>query len=78
MENFQKNIVKEIGKEKRVIEKEKISPESVTLFNENILPKMEERFFPERGKEKIDELHNVWNKMVKEKYSEKEKILLGR
>ena len=39
LENFQKNIASEIGKEKRIIEKEIISPESKALFNENILPK---------------------------------------
>ena len=52
LENFQKKIVKEIGKEKRVIEKETISTESVTLFNENILPKIEEAFLPELEKPK--------------------------
>jgi len=71
LENFQKEIVKEIGKEKRVIEKEKISDESVALFNENILPKMEEAIFSGAGKTKIDELHNIWNNMVIEKYSER-------
>ena len=71
LENFQKNIVKEIGKEKRVIEKEIINPESVVLFNENILPKMPEAIFAGAGKKKIDELHNVWNKMAKEHYSDK-------
>ena len=45
LENFQKKIIAEIGKEKRIIEKEKISPESVTLFNENILPKMADAIF---------------------------------
>ncbi|MEI6281022.1 MAG: polyribonucleotide nucleotidyltransferase [bacterium] len=71
LENFQKNIVKEIGKEKRVIAKEEASAESVSLFNENILPKMENALFGEVGKKHIDELHNVWNKMVKEKYSDR-------
>jgi len=81
LENFQKNIVKEIGKEKRIIEKEIISQESTALFNENILPKMEEALFGEvgslrsssgeAGKKKIDELHNVWNKMIAEKYPER-------
>jgi len=68
MEEFQKNIAKEIGKEKRVIHKEEISSESVKLFEENILPKMEEAIFSGPGKKKIDELHNIWNKMVKEAY----------
>ncbi len=71
LENFQKNIVKEIGKEKRVIEKEIINPESVVLFNENILSKMEQAIFGEIGKKHIDELHNVWNKMVALKYPER-------
>lgn len=71
LENFQKNIAKEIGKEKRVIEKETINPESVALFNENILPQMEGAIFAGAGKKKIDELHNIWNKMVREKFSER-------
>jgi len=85
LEAFQKKIVKEIGREKRVIEKEEASAESVKLFQENILPKMEEAIFAgagfrpaetgfgpaEAGKEKIDALHSVWNKMVKEYYNDK-------
>lgn len=72
LENFQKNIVKEIGKEKRIIEKEKISEESVKLFNENILPKMEKAIFSGPGKKEVDELHTEWNKMVKEHYADRE------
>ncbi|MFZ3016031.1 MAG: polyribonucleotide nucleotidyltransferase [Minisyncoccia bacterium] len=71
LEEFQKNIAKEIGKEKRVIEKESISPESLALFNENILPKMEGAIFAGAGKEKIDELHNIWNSLVKETFPER-------
>jgi len=76
LEAFQKKIVKEIGKEKRVIEKEVINPESVKLFKENILPKMEKAIFGEVGKKHIDELHNEWNKMVEEKYPEREDFSL--
>ncbi|MCE9548895.1 polyribonucleotide nucleotidyltransferase [Candidatus Nomurabacteria bacterium] len=76
LENFQKGIVKEIGKTKRVIEKETISPESVALFNENILPKMKAAIFSGPGKEKIDELHNAWNKMTKEKYPDRDDFAL--
>lgn len=71
LEEFQKNIVREIGKEKRVIEKENISPESVALFNESILPKMEDAIFAGAGKEKIDALHTEWNNLAKEKLGEK-------
>ena len=66
LENFQKNIVKEIGKPKRVIEKETIDPLSVELFQKEILPLMTDAIFDGPGKARIDELHNVWNKMVKE------------
>jgi polyribonucleotide nucleotidyltransferase len=76
LENFQKQITAEIGKPKRVIEKETILPESVTLFNENILPKMEAALFSGAGKAQIDELHSVWNKMVREKYAEREDFAL--
>ena len=68
LENFQKEIAKEIGKEKRVIEKETIKEESVKLFNEQILPKMEQAIFSEVGKAHIDELHNTWNKLVRDTY----------
>jgi polyribonucleotide nucleotidyltransferase len=76
LENFQKNIAKEIGKEKRVIEKEKISDNSVKLFNENILPKIEGAIFSGVGKKKIDELHNIWNKLVKETYPDRSDFAL--
>ncbi|MFA5827176.1 MAG: polyribonucleotide nucleotidyltransferase [Candidatus Paceibacterota bacterium] len=71
LEDFQKKIVAEIGIPKRVIEKEKISEESVKLFNKNILPKIEEALFSGVGKKKIDELHNVWNKMIKDNYPDR-------
>ena len=76
IENFQKKIVAEIGKSKRIIEKDIINPESVTLFNENILPKMEQAIFGEVGKKNIDELHSVWNKMIAEKYPDREDFAL--
>lgn len=72
LENFQKKIVSEIGKEKRVIEKEIASPESVALFNEKILPKMEDALFAGAGKAKIDALHTEWNNLVHEKFPDRE------
>jgi polyribonucleotide nucleotidyltransferase len=76
LEEFQKNIVKEIGKEKRIIEKGVIDPKSVELFKKDILPKMEDAIFAGAGKAKIDELHNVWNKMVAEAYPDREDFQL--
>ncbi len=76
LDDFQKKIVKEIGREKRVIEKGAIDPESVKLFNENILPKMEGAIFAGAGKAKIDELHTIWNNLVREKYPDRDDFAL--
>ncbi|MFH1608626.1 MAG: polyribonucleotide nucleotidyltransferase [Patescibacteria group bacterium] len=76
LEDFQKKIVKEIGKEKRVIEKETISPESIKLFNENILPKMEDAVFSGPGKKEIDALHTEWNKLVADSFPDRDDFVL--
>ena len=76
LENWQKKIVGEIGKEKRIIEQEEINPESIELFNENILPKMESAIFSGPGKGEIDNLHSVWNRMVQEKYPDRNDFMV--
>ncbi len=68
LEDFQKKIVAEIGKVKRKIEHEEINAESILLFNENILPKMEGAIFAGAGKVQIEALHDEWKKLYKEKY----------
>ncbi len=72
LENFQKSIASEIGKEKRVISHEVISPESKTLFEANILPKFEAALFAGAGKAAIDALHDEWKELLKQKFPEKE------
>ncbi|KKP78063.1 MAG: Polyribonucleotide nucleotidyltransferase [Candidatus Nomurabacteria bacterium GW2011_GWC2_35_35] len=76
LENFQKKIVTEIGVPKKVIEKEKVSEESVKLFNKEILPKMEDAIFTGSGKKRIDDLHSAWNKMAAEKYPERDDFVM--
>jgi len=76
LEDFQKKITAEIGKEKRIIEKEIISSESVILFQENILPKMEAAIFGETGKKNIDDLHTSWNNLAKERFPDREDFFL--
>lgn len=70
IENWQKNIVKELGHEKRVIEKDVLNVGAEELFNENILPKMEKAIFSGAGKKEIDALHTEWNKLLKEKFED--------
>ncbi|MCD5382021.1 MAG: polyribonucleotide nucleotidyltransferase [Candidatus Pacebacteria bacterium] len=61
LENFQKEVVAAIGKEKRAA-KEHIIPEDVqALFNEQIAPKMTPMLFSNRsGKHHIHELKKEW------------------
>jgi polyribonucleotide nucleotidyltransferase len=76
LEDFQKKIVSEIGKEKRVIEKGVINEASVKLFNENIKPKMVEAIFSGPGKKEIDELHTIWNALIKETFKDQDDFSL--
>lgn len=76
LEDFQKKIAKEIGKEKRALDKETINEESVQLFNTAILPKMEKAIFSGPGKKEIDALHTEWNNLIKEKYPNREDFAL--
>ena len=73
IEEFQKKIITEMGKEKRVIEKEEIDPKSIEMFNTEILPKLETAVLSSKpGKKESDELHTVWNNMVAEAYPDRE------
>ena len=74
LEDFQKKIAKEIGKDKRIIEKEALLEESVKLFNEKILPKMDKAIFEGPGKAEIDALHTEWNQMVKDNYLDRKEF----
>ena len=68
LEEWQMKITKELGKEKRTIEKKEVSAESVALFKKEILPKMEKAIFSGPGKKEIDALHTGWNLLAKEKF----------
>jgi len=76
LETFQKKIIKEIGKEKVVIEKEDVPEESLKLFKEHIEPKLEDAVFAGSGKKDLDELHTAWNELVKETYPDREDLSL--
>ncbi|MCK5021872.1 MAG: polyribonucleotide nucleotidyltransferase [Candidatus Pacebacteria bacterium] len=60
IQSFQKEIIKEIGKEKVLIEKIELSTESIQLFKEKIEPKMENEIFSDVGKSKINEIKDEW------------------
>lgn len=73
LEAWQKEICKEIGKEKKVLEVSKMSEESLALFEEKIRPELRAHAMTKTpGKEKMEELKKVWKELLKEKFPEQE------
>lgn len=73
LEAWQKEIRSEIGKEKKVIEEEKMSDESLKLFEEKIRGELKSHAITNTpGKEKMEELKAVWKKLLKESFPESE------
>jgi len=71
IQEWQKKIIGDIGKEKRNIEIDEIKPEVVELFEKEIAPKIESAIFTNTpGKKSIDALHKDWLKIAKEKFPE--------
>ncbi|MBC8465354.1 MAG: polyribonucleotide nucleotidyltransferase [Parcubacteria group bacterium] len=77
IENFQKKIIAEIGKEKHVVEVAHISDEAKTLFTEKITPKLTEYIFTGTpGKASINALKDEWMTLVSETLPEESKGLV--
>ncbi len=67
IEDFQKKIISEIGKQKREIELMEVSEDIISLFNEKILPKFEQTIFANIAGRKLEyELMEEWMKIVEE------------
>ncbi|MEK7142240.1 MAG: polyribonucleotide nucleotidyltransferase, partial [Patescibacteria group bacterium] len=79
VEDFQKNVIKEIGKEKIKIEIKDKPKELVELFNKNILPKLEAVLYTsaqsgqDRKKPDVESTEKEWADLIKE--SGKEELL---
>ena len=63
---WQKKIVAEIGKEKRVIEKHKRSKEILDLFEKRVAHKLNDAVFAGSGKAGIENLKYEWAELLKE------------
>ncbi len=70
IQNFQKKIVEEIGKEKRDVEIDEISEEVKKLFAEKIESKLDEHVFSGAGKKGIEKLAEEWKNILKEELPE--------
>jgi len=70
IQEFQKNIIQERGKEKLIIVKPRLSEEVLKLFKDTVEPRLEEMVFNKKGNETIEELKNDWIKSFVEKTGE--------
>jgi polyribonucleotide nucleotidyltransferase len=68
LEEFQKNIIEKIGKDKKVFSFQSLSPEAQELFVSEIAPKLENAVFTGvSGGKAVGELHETWNTLLKER-----------
>ncbi len=70
VENFQKQIIAEIGKAKQTFEKPTLPEAEATLFTERILPKLDAAMFSGPGKEGIHTLFDEWETVYREAFPE--------
>jgi polyribonucleotide nucleotidyltransferase len=73
LENWQKEIVKEIGKTKREVSIPEISGDAKALFDEKIAPSLLTSVMTNTaGKDSMESLKKVWKESLKEKFPEAE------
>lgn len=75
LEEFQNSIIKEIGKEKRMIEKREVSDEAKKLFKETVEPELNRIIWSGPGSAKLDALKEQWVISFKEKFPEESEDL---
>lgn len=76
LENWEKDIIAEIGKEKKIFTFPELSAEAHDVFAADIAPKLEAALFSGvSGKEAVGELHSTWHELLKEKLPEENRGL---
>lgn len=70
IQKFQEEVIKAVGKKKKVIPAPEMPQEVVALFKETIEPELSKAVFGGPGSERIDLLKDEWMKRAKEKLPE--------
>ncbi len=70
IEEFQKKIISEIGKEKIIIPKEEMPEEGVKFFEKEISPRLPQAVFSSPGSGKINELKEEWLSLFRKEFPE--------
>jgi len=73
LQAFQQNIIAEIGKEKRVVEKPVVPEEFAALFKEKVAGSLEAALFSGPGKSGSKKLEKDWLTLLKETFPESDK-----
>jgi len=79
--DFQKNIAKKIGKEKLSLKEEFSSPEFEKDIKEFLSGKLENAIFQQKKEQRVSEIEQLKESLtnyIEQKYSDKEKIALGK
>ncbi len=72
IENWQKDIISKIGKQKLLFPKPEVSPELQSLFNETVASKLKTGVFANDSKKCINDTEAEWKNILAEKYPEQE------
>lgn len=75
IQNWQKEIIEEIGKEKKIIEKEELSSEALDYFQTNFVDRIKNEIFGNESKKAINQIKKDWLEIFKEKFEEENSSL---
>ncbi|MEA2715558.1 MAG: polyribonucleotide nucleotidyltransferase [Candidatus Parcubacteria bacterium] len=67
IQDWQKKIIKDIGRDKQLFEPPKPTPGTRELFDKEIAPKLAKHIYSGPGKAKLEEITREWMKLFKEK-----------
>jgi len=70
LEDFQKKLANEFGKEKLSFPKLELGKDIISLFDEKIKPMLEEKLFTSESKKVTSEAETLWNELLEEKYKD--------
>ena len=75
LENWQKKMIAEIGKQKMVIEKPELPVGMTGLFDEVMTPKLASGVFSKDGKKNMYAYEEEWKALLEEKYPDDDKVV---
>lgn len=72
LEDFQKKIASDLGKEKLLFPKTEVEESMLSVFNEKVAPMLKEKLFSKESKSVTGEAEKLWKEIIDEKYKDTE------